>query len=353
MRGSRLDLAELCRDHAELRGPLERRVASFEEADGLLSARKRLRAPAAWPAPVSSSGGSGKAGWDASTWRWTPAAIGGSRSRPAPRACLPTTEIRRRFEREAAIIAFGCEHPNIVGYLSLDEYEECLFPDDESRSKARLWRHLPRARRWRRNGYRLSLTASRTRFAAAHARGVVHRDLKPSNLMWTADQGRLKVLDFGLAHLSAGADVESLTRTGCVLGTIPYLAPRAATRRNRRIHAPTHLLSSAPVLYELATGRRPFCGRHIGAILRGDLRASSGGVALGPSRPCPTELARLIDRCLARDASQRPRDGAELASELERASAEAPSRRLSQQTSGVGQTPEQGPIDRLTQPSGS
>ena len=231
MRGSRLDLAELCRDHAELRGPLERRVASFEEVDGLLSARKRLRAPAAWPAPISSSGSSGKAGWDASTWRSTPAAIGGSRSRPAPRAYLPTTEIRRRFEREAAIIAFGCEHPNIVGYSSLNEYEECLFPDDGDRSKARLWRHLPRARRWRRNGYRLSLTASRTRFAAAHARGVVHRDLKPSNLMWTADQGRLKVLDFGLAHLSAGADVESLTRTGCVLGTIPYMAPRAATRR--------------------------------------------------------------------------------------------------------------------------
>jgi serine/threonine-protein kinase len=145
----------------------------------------------------------------------------------------------------------------------------------------------------------------------------VHRDLKPSNLMWTAD-GQLKVLDFGLAHLSAGADVESLTRTGCVLGTIPYMAPEQLL--GEPADPRSDVYSFGAVLYELATGRRPFSGRHIGEILEAIFERAP--VALLSTRSdVPAALASLIDRCLARDPAQRPCDGSELASELEKATA--------------------------------
>ena len=312
MHGSRLDLAELCRDHAELRG--RARAPRRRLRRGRRPAQ-RAQAPARRQHGRSvshRSRSSAKVGWGASTWRWTPATIAGSRSRPVPRSAPSDLEVRRRFEREAAIIA-ALEHPNIVRYLSLDEYGDCLFLTMELVEGETLAAPSPRAAlaTERLSAIACSLADA---LAAAHARGIVHRDLKPTNLMWSVD-GQLKVLDFGLARLSA-PDVESLTRTGCVLGTIPYMAPEQLL--GEPADPCSDVYSFGAVLYELAAGRRPFTGRHIGEMLAAIFeRAPEPLLSVRPDLPAP--LARLIERCLSRDPAQRPRDGAELASELERA----------------------------------
>ena len=284
MHGERLDLAELCRDHAELQGALERRVAGFDELDDLLSARKRLRAGSmAGPYRIVRQLGEGGMGcvYLAVDTR--------DDRRVALKTCPPERasdlEVRRRFEREAAIIA-ALEHPNIVRYLSLDEYGDSLFLTMELVEGETLAAPSPRAplATERLSAIACSLANA---LAAAHARGIVHRDLKPTNLMWSVD-GHLKVLDFGLARLSA-PDVESLTRSGCVLGTIPYMAPEQLL--GEPADPCSDVYSFGAVLYELAAGRRPFTGRHIGEMLAAIFERAPNRC----SRSGPTYRRRWLD----------------------------------------------------------
>jgi eukaryotic-like serine/threonine-protein kinase len=113
---------------------------------------------------------------------------------------------------------------------------------------------------------------------AAHEKGIVHRDVKPANVMVTRE-GRVKVLDFGLARLAqVGTDLQDtqssttapLSASGEVMGTVPYMAPEQI--RGETVDARSDLFSLGVLVYELATGRRPFTGQNsleIGsAILR-------------------------------------------------------------------------------------
>jgi serine/threonine protein kinase/tetratricopeptide (TPR) repeat protein len=156
---------------------------------------------------------------------------------------------------------------------------------------------------------------------AAHVAGIVHRDLKPGNVMRTPE-GRLKVLDFGLARTLSRAtedaetrtlDLSPLTGAGTVLGTVPYMAPEQL--RSEPAEPRTDLFSLGVLLYELATGRRPFPGAtstEIGsAILRDD------PAPLGEERPeYPDELVRLVHRCLEKASGDRPRDAREVVEAL-------------------------------------
>ena len=156
--------------------------------------------------------------------------------------------------------------------------------------------------------------------AAAHGKGIVHRDLKPANVMLTSD-GRVKVLDFGLATAAPAvapgieSNLPTATRTaeGRILGTLPYMAPEQV--RGERVDARTDIFAFGAMLYEMATGARPFQGQSsadlVSAILRED------PPRLDKARPgLPQRFTRIVSRCLEKEPQRRVQSAIDLRDEL-------------------------------------
>jgi predicted Ser/Thr protein kinase len=149
--------------------------------------------------------------------------------------------------------------------------------------------------------------------AAAHAEGLVHRDIKPGNVWLEAPNGRVKLLDFGLAR-PAGADAasEQLTASGAMMGTPAYMAPEQA---RGQAGPESDLFALGCVLYEMTTGRRPFTGPDFLAVLSSvALDDPDDPVTLCPD--LPPSLAALIRSLLAKKLAERPRSAAEVAHRL-------------------------------------
>jgi urea transport system substrate-binding protein len=158
-----------------------------------------------------------------------------------------------------------------------------------------------------------------TGLAAAQASGLIHRDVKPANLWLEAPTGRVKILDFGLARPSD--NLAGLTRTGDVVGTPHYMAPEQA--RGERVDGRSDLFSLGVVLYRLCTGRLPFRGNTVSAIL----------TALAVDQPTPVkvlnpalprELADLVMRLLEKDPACRPQSAADVVAALREIEARLP-----------------------------
>ena len=107
------------------------------------------------------------------------------------------------------------------------------------------------------NDGKRSATPSRVAdaLACAHAAGIVHRDLKPANVVVT-ETGTAKVLDFGLAKLTAGMDLPTQTSIGMIMGTVAYMSPEQTT--GGQVNAASDIFSFGSLLYELTTGRHAF-----------------------------------------------------------------------------------------------
>ncbi|HVS04189.1 MAG TPA: protein kinase [Thermoanaerobaculia bacterium] len=223
-----------------------------------------------------------------------------------------------RFEREARAVA-ALNHPNIVTLFSVEEDAGVAFYVMELVPGRTLAEEIPAGgmelgRFWE------AAVPLADALAAAHQRGLVHRDLKPGNVM-VRDDGRVKVLDFGLAKLVGGeegspspeASTELVTRAGAALGTVPYMAPEQVT--GRPVDERTDLFALGVVLYEMASGRRPFVGGSAGEVFSAILRDAPP--PLGEARPGVSPgLAELVHRCLQKEPEWRPGSAAEVRDRL-------------------------------------
>jgi serine/threonine-protein kinase len=224
-----------------------------------------------------------------------------------PKDVAASRERLERFQREAKALA-ALNHPHIVTVYSVESSDEVHFLTMERVDGEPLSEALPE------NGYALEefldlAIPLADALSEAHERGIVHRDLKPANIM-VDSRGRPKILDFGLAKLEA-ADAEEhssqlstqmMTKEGRVLGTYPYMSPEQA--EGKIVDHRSDLFSFGSVLYEMATGTRPFTGDSpaslMGAILKDD------PVPLTERRgDLPEVLAAILGRCLEKDPDER------------------------------------------------
>jgi len=224
-----------------------------------------------------------------------------------------------RFEREARTVA-SLNHPNIVTLHDVAEAGGIRFLVMERVAGRTLADVIDRAGELPPARILQLLTPVADALASAHERGIVHRDLKPANIM-VADDGRVKILDFGLATERAhpldgeGTTVakEALTAEGRVLGTVSYMAPEQV--RGERVDARADLFAFGVILYEMAAGVRPFRGES--AI---DVASAIVGTEPRPLESLaprvPAGLARIVRRCLEKDVRHRLQSALDLRNEL-------------------------------------
>ena len=233
-----------------------------------------------------------------------------------------------RFEQEAQA-AGALNHPNILTVFEMGTHEGHPYLVTELLEGASLREKLGDTRRDAATGEHLSVrkalefgTQIATGLAAAHEKGIVHRDLKPENIFVTAD-GRVKILDFGLAKLTAAPGEEDLTNAqtaqrqtspGTVMGTAGYMAPEQV--RGQRADQRADIFACGVVLYEMLSGRRAFDGSSsadtMSAILKEDPAELSG-----EHLHVPLPVERIVRRCVEKEPSQRFQSARDLAFALE------------------------------------
>ena len=216
---------------------------------------------------------------------------------------------RRRFEREALAVA-ALNHPNIVTIFSVEEADGVPFLTME------LVDGTPLTALIREGGLPLGellpLTISICgALAAAHARGIVHRDLKPANIMVGSD-GRVKMLDFGLAKALQPSPYDTMQETGegILVGTLAYMSPEQLMADT--VDARSDVFSLGLLLFEMATGKRPFEGQNAAvvlvALLNNPMPQIGGAMA---------ELDRIIARATARKPGARYQRSSDMLADLQ------------------------------------
>jgi serine/threonine protein kinase/tetratricopeptide (TPR) repeat protein len=252
-----------------------------------------------------------------------------------------SAEAFARFEREGRATA-ALSHPNILTIYDVGREGEAAFLVTELLQGETLRARLSRsALTWREA---LEIAAAVTAgLAAAHGQGIIHRDLKPENVFLTAD-GRVKILDFGLARWvaaqsaeigSGGPENTALTASGAIMGTTGYMSPEQL--RGAQLDARSDVFSLGCVLYEMLAGQRPFrratAAETVAAIL------DAPPLSLGGVPALPPGLEAVILRCLEKDPDARFRSASELAGALEAISLGAGSARPQSRAPSVAVLP--------------
>ncbi len=236
-----------------------------------------------------------------------------------PPGALADDLARKRFRKEALSLA-RLNHPNIATVHEFGSQGDVDFLVIEYIPGLTLDAKLARGPLSTKEVIDLGLQLMQG-LAAAHEQGLVHRDLKPANLRITPD-GRLKILDFGLAQLTPHASEQgqtvTLTKSQDVTGTLPYMAPEQL--RGEATDSRSDIWSAGAVLYEMACGKRPFVQNNqpllINAILNQspDPPQKKDGAAIAPG------LQQIIFKALDKDPGHRYQSARELGVDLERLS---------------------------------
>ena len=232
---------------------------------------------------------------------------------------MASSERRMRFEREARAVA-ALNHPNIVMVFSVEEAEGVHFITMELVRGKTLSELIPQKGLPLNKFFEVAIPLADA-VSAAHQKGITHRDLKPDNLM-VSDEGRLKILDFGLAKLKqefAEAGISELptqspTQEGRILGTVAYMSPEQA--EGKSVDHRSDIFSIGIILYQMATGERPFKGDTTVSILSSILRDAPASVTeVNPD--IPRDLGKIIRRCLTKDPERRYQTAKDVRNELE------------------------------------
>lgn len=229
-------------------------------------------------------------------------------------------DAQARFEREAKAIA-ALSHPNILAIHDFGVAGHVSFAVTELLEGESLGERLARGpMSWREAAAAAAHVADG--LAAAHGRGIVHRDIKPDNLFLTHD-GRVKILDFGLARSAPAAisasvapnapTIISSSQPGLVVGTIGYMSPEQA--RGLDVGPPSDIFSLGCVLYEMVTGHRPFERATTTDTLAAVLHEPPAPLS-GSGQLVPREVARVFAHCLEKVSDQRFRTANDLAAAL-------------------------------------
>ena len=232
-----------------------------------------------------------------------------------------------RFQREARAVA-ALNHPHIVTIHSVEDADGVHFITMELVDGQSLEELIPKEGLDPDRFFDLAIPLAEA-IAAAHDRGITHRDLKPANVMIT-DEGRLKVLDFGLAKLQRGESdpamsqlpTEAKTREGMIVGTVPYMSPEQI--EGRAVDHLTDVFSLGVILYEMATGKRPFEGKSSPALMSAILKDTPPPIT-ARRHDFPHHLEQIINRCLAKVPNERYQTAREALQELEGSRTDAPS----------------------------
>ena len=237
-----------------------------------------------------------------------------------PRAVRAHPDRQARFAREAHAIS-QLTHPHICTLFDVGQDGDIDFLVMEYLEGETLAARLRRGALPMDQALRVA-TEIATALDAAHRHGVVHRDLKPGNVMLT--KGGAKLLDFGLAKLRAAegtADVAvaaptqdaSLSATGVVLGTLPYMAPEQL--HGQEADARTDLFAFGAVVYEMATGKRAFEGTSEASLIAAILEHDPPPIAA--TQPlAPPALDHVVSMCLAKDPDDRWQSASDVTHEL-------------------------------------
>jgi serine/threonine protein kinase len=226
-----------------------------------------------------------------------------------PEEFAKDTDRVARFQREAKLLA-SLNHPNIAAIYGLEESGGTNFLVLELVEGGTLADRIKQGPITVEEALKLALQIAEG-LEAAHEKGVIHRDLKPANIKVTPD-GKVKVLDFGLAKAFAG-EQENLnlsnsptlsnaaTQQGLILGTAAYMSPEQA--RGKEVDRRADIWAFGCVLYEMLTGRAAFSGRDVTEILAAVIRAEPEWKSLPAN--LHWRLRELLERCLEKEAKDR------------------------------------------------